>query len=79
MAADLRPERLQVMLNADELAALDDWRFERRMPSRASAVRELLRLGLAAEGRMIAGPGEASTNFGVLGKAKNGRTRRDRA
>jgi hypothetical protein len=37
-----RGERLQIMLGHDELAALDDWRFARRMPSRASAVRELL-------------------------------------
>ena len=79
MPSDLRPERLQVMLNADELAALDDWRFTRRMPSRASAVRELLRLGLAAEGRVVARPGDASTNFGVLGKTKNGRAGRDPA
>ena len=41
-----RGERLQVMLTAEELAALDDFRFKRRMPSRASAVRELLKRGL---------------------------------
>jgi hypothetical protein len=45
-----RPERLQIMLTQDELAALDDWRFSRRMPSRAAAVRELLKRGLEAEG-----------------------------
>jgi hypothetical protein len=45
-----RDERLQIMLTEEELVALDDWRFARRMPSRAAAVRELLRLGLAAEG-----------------------------
>ena len=45
-----RPERLQVMLNAEEFIALDTWRFQKRMPSRAAAVRELLRRGLAAEG-----------------------------
>jgi hypothetical protein len=32
-----RGERLQVMLTDEELKALDDWRFSRRMPSRASA------------------------------------------
>jgi hypothetical protein len=46
----LRTERLQIMLNAEELLALDDFRFKRRMPSRAAAVRELLKRGLAAEG-----------------------------
>ena len=61
-----RPERLQVMLTADELRALDDWRFTRRMPSRAAAIRDLLRRGLAADGVALAEPGKASSNFGVL-------------
>jgi hypothetical protein len=60
-----RGERLQIMLAGDELAALDDWRFAKRMPSRASAVRELLKRGLAAEGVMIAS-GVHSKDFGVL-------------
>lgn len=38
--------RLQVMLSNDEMAALDDWRFQNRMPSRAEAVRTLIRHGL---------------------------------
>ena len=45
-----RGERLQIMLTREELEALDNWRFARRMPSRAAAVRELLKRGLAAEG-----------------------------
>jgi hypothetical protein len=61
-----RPERLQIMLSPEELAAVDDWRFARRMPSRAAAVRDLLRLGLAAEGIDLAAPGRTSRNFGVL-------------
>jgi hypothetical protein len=60
-----RGERLQIMLADDELAALDDWRFAKRMPSRASAVRELLKRGLAAEGVVIA-TGVHSKDFGVL-------------
>ena len=44
-----RTERLQVLLSTDELASIDEFRFEHRMPNRAAAVRELLRLGLAAE------------------------------
>jgi len=39
--------RLQVMLRSDELAAVDEWRFSKRMPSRAAAIRELLQRGLA--------------------------------
>jgi hypothetical protein len=45
-----RTYRLQIMLNAEELAILDAWRFEKRMPSRSDAVRELLRLGRSATG-----------------------------
>ena len=41
-----RSERLQVMLSAEELAAVDEFRFENRLPSRAAAVRELMRRGL---------------------------------
>ena len=37
-----RGERLQIMLSPEELAAVDDFRFKQRMPSRAAAVRELL-------------------------------------
>jgi hypothetical protein len=43
-----RTERLQVILSADELAALDEFRFANRIPSRAAAFRELMRLGLAS-------------------------------
>ena len=45
-----RDERLQLMFSRNEIAALDDFRFKHRMPSRAAAVREVLRLGLAADG-----------------------------
>jgi hypothetical protein len=60
-----RGERLQIMLTDDELAALDDWRFDKRMPSRAAAVRELLKRGLAAEGFTIADKSK-SKDFGVI-------------
>ena len=60
-----RGERLQIMLTPEELAALDDWRFQRRMPSRAAAAREILRRGLAAEGFDLAAMGKKSAEFGV--------------
>ena len=69
----LRPERLQIMLNGDELVALDDFRFKKRMPSRASAVRELLKRGLAAEGFLASPFGAKSADYGVTGKAPDGR------
>jgi hypothetical protein len=60
-----RGERLQIMLTAAEVKALDDWRFAKRMPSRASAIRELLKRGLAAEGFETAIDGQQSKQFGV--------------
>ena len=63
-----RAERLQIMLDAEELVAVDDFRFKTRMPSRASAVRELLKRGLAAEGFLAATVGMKSNEFGVTRK-----------
>ncbi len=62
-----RGERLQIMLAKEELEALDNWRFERRMPSRAAAIRELLKRGLAAEGFAMADGARLSKDFGVTG------------
>jgi hypothetical protein len=61
-----RGERLQIMLTKAEVRALDDWRFTTRMPSRASAIRELLKRGLAAEGFAIAEDGSRSRDFGLI-------------
>ncbi|HET9616853.1 MAG TPA: hypothetical protein VFP74_06750 [Pseudolabrys sp.] len=63
-----RGERLQIMLSPDELSAVDDYRFKQRMPSRAAAVRELFRLGLASAGVTQAASGKKSSDFGVLGQ-----------
>jgi hypothetical protein len=72
-SARQRAERLQVMLDPEEVAAVDDFRFKKRMPSRASAVRELLKRGLAAEGFLTAAAGTKSSDYGVTGKAPSGR------
>jgi len=73
MAADLtRPERLQIMLTPEELLAIDNWRFQKRMPSRASAVRELLNRGLSAEGFAVAAAGRQSNSFGVVASKGGG-------
>ena len=41
-----REKRLQIMLSPEELKAVDNFRFQHRMPTRAAAVRELLRHGI---------------------------------
>jgi hypothetical protein len=61
-----RGERLQIMLTPEEFGALDDFRFKHRMPSRAAAVRELLKRGLAGEGFLTAKAGSKSTDYGVI-------------
>jgi hypothetical protein len=71
-----RGERLQIMLSAEELAALDDFRFKNRMPSRAAAIREVLRRGLGVAGQHGSGPGAKSSDYGVLATKPNGRPKR---
>lgn len=41
-----RSERIQLMLDEEELEAIDSWRFDNRLPSRAAAIRELIKRGL---------------------------------
>jgi hypothetical protein len=64
---DTRGERLQVMLSPEELALIDDFRFKHRMPTRAAAVRELLKLGLTVVAS-DAGAGVKSSNYGVFNR-----------
>lgn len=70
-----RGERLQIMISPDELAVVDDFRFNQRMPSRAAAVRELFRLGLTNVRRPAAQTGQKSADFGVLDDDGNGGSR----
>lgn len=62
-----REERLQIMLSPEELTAVDNFRFEQRMPSRAAAVRELFRIGLSTRGTPLGVSGVKSNEYGVLG------------
>ena len=67
---DMRGERLQIMLSPEELSVLDDFRFKHRMPTRAAAVRELLRMGLTVGA--TDGDGQKSSNYGVVSRGMNG-------
>ena len=66
MAERSRGERLQIMLSPGELKAVDNFRFRHRIPSRAAAVRELLRKGIAAVGAVLENTGVKSRDYGVL-------------
>jgi hypothetical protein len=61
-----RGERLQIMLTQAELRIVDTWRFAKRMPGRAAAIRELLKRGMAAEGFSEVEDGQKSKDFSVL-------------
>lgn len=65
-----RTEKLQVSLSDEELSAIDEWRFEMRMPSRAAAIRQLIHVGLHSikTGKDIAGDPihSSSRDIGVL-------------
>jgi hypothetical protein len=67
-----REIRLQIMLEPNELEAIEDWRFTKRMPSRAAAVRELLRRGLTAEGFELAELGKPSKAYSVTVDSRPG-------
>jgi hypothetical protein len=75
----VRETRLQIMLTDQEIAAVDTFRFEHRMPSRAAAIRELLRAGIAAAGVVIDNTGVKSSEYGVIRGPKGlGGNRTDR-
>lgn len=61
-----RETRLQIMLSSEELEAVDNFRFLHRMPSRAAAVRELLRHGITSVGEVRENAGIPSGEYGVL-------------
>ncbi|MBR1154628.1 MULTISPECIES: hypothetical protein [unclassified Bradyrhizobium] len=67
---DMRGERLQIMLSPEEMTVLDDFRFKHRMPTRAAAVRELLRLGLTVA--PTDGDGQKSSHYGVFNRGSDG-------
>ena len=46
---ETRDKRVIIPLSQAEVDAIDDWRFAHRMPSRAEAIREMLRRLIEAE------------------------------
>ncbi len=61
-----RTEKLQIMLNDAEITAIDDWRFENRLPSRAAAIRELISRGLHSTEFADPSTDKPSKGFGVV-------------
>lgn len=61
-----RTEKIQLMLNDEEIKTIDDWRFEHRLPSRAAAIRELISRGLHTNEFTDPTEGKASGKFAVV-------------
>jgi hypothetical protein len=55
------------MLDPDEMELIDKWQHEKGMPSRAAAMRELLRRGMDNEGLNDPDYRRKSKDFGVGG------------
>jgi hypothetical protein len=43
---DGESERLQMVITREELKAIEDWRYSRRVPSKSEAIRRLVQIGL---------------------------------
>jgi hypothetical protein len=74
-----REERLQIMLSPEELKAVDNFKFQHRMPTRAAAVRELLRHGIEEVGisPVAENAGITSGDYSVLKAPKRNGFRRN--
>ncbi len=44
---------LYVTVTRSDAQAIDDWRYSRRIPSRAEAIRRLMRIGLQGEATLL--------------------------
>jgi metal-responsive CopG/Arc/MetJ family transcriptional regulator len=65
-----RETRLQIMLSEEELAAIDNWRFEHRMPSRAAAIRNLLNMALKVHKDKDQSKPLRSQDYGLLDESR---------
>ncbi|WDI32975.1 PAS domain-containing protein [Hyphococcus flavus] len=68
--AKTRESKLNVIVNDEEMEAIDDWRFKHRLPSRAAAIRELIGRGMSVDSPEVDTSIVQSTkNIGVLASA----------
>jgi hypothetical protein len=51
MEIELKDVRLPVMVTRSDATAIDTWRYENKVPTRAQAIRRLIEMGLAAARR----------------------------
>ena len=53
MTDQIKDQRIPVMMSADDVEAIDEWRRKQPIPtpSRSEAIRQLVRLGLKVKGK----------------------------
>lgn len=49
---ELKDQRVPIMMSEDELKAIDDWRFDNRLPSRGEAIRRLCQIGILTDNEL---------------------------
>ncbi|MEX1181040.1 MAG: hypothetical protein WEB63_09560 [Cucumibacter sp.] len=64
--ASKRTEKLQIMLSDEELDAIENWRYLYRLPSRAAAIRDLIRRGISNAVLPNPPSDRSSGEFGVV-------------
>ena len=60
-----RTDKIQILVDDEELEAIDEWRFEHHMPSRSAAVRALLHVALKSRGTKSVRPSVVVTSRDV--------------
>jgi CheY-like chemotaxis protein len=60
-----RTDKIQILVDDEELEAIDEWRFEHHMPSRSAAVRALLHVALKSRGPKSVRPSVVLTSRDV--------------
>lgn len=60
-----RTDKIQILVDDEELEAIDEWRFEHHMPSRSAAVRALLHVALKSRGAKSVRPNVVVTSRDV--------------
>ncbi len=53
MTNEPKDTSLYVTVTRSDAQAIDDWRYSRRIPSRAEAIRRLMRIGLQGEATLL--------------------------
>jgi len=66
MKKQRRKEVIQIKFSADEIDAINEWRFKHRLPTFAAAVRELVCRGIESEEMDDPPANQPTETYGVI-------------